>query len=152
MRQKTRMRGSPNLPLAALSLFFTQCLFAPGLTAPARAHQAPSGWTYPVECCSDTQDCQTISGSDVTSDEDGYIVTLAPGEHRHAPEGGTFYMLDNQIKPSGDDNFHVCIHEYTNGPGAICLYIPQQGLSLIRSHQSLTAFGTGGDKAPLVPR
>jgi hypothetical protein len=107
--------------VAAFALFST-----------ASAHQAQSGWTYPVECCSDTQDCQAISGGDVSMDDQGYIVTLKPGEHRHAPEGGTFYMLDNQVKQSGDDNFHVCIHEYTNGPGAICLYIPTQGLSSLR--------------------
>jgi hypothetical protein len=104
-----------------------------GVIAPVQAHQAQSGWTYPVECCSDAQDCQVINGRDVSNDKDGYIVTLEPGEHRHAPEGGTFYMLDRQVKQSGDDNFHVCIHEYTNGPGAICLYIPPQSMSLLNS-------------------
>lgn len=121
--------------LPPVSYVFGAALLTFGLLPAAYAHQAQSGWTYPVECCSDTQDCQAISGRDVSMDDQGYIVTLKPGEHRHVPEGGTFYMLDSQIKQSRDDNFHVCIHEYTNGPGAICLFIPTQGMSLLRLHR-----------------
>lgn len=127
-------------------------LFAAAGLGPASAHQAPSGWTYPRECCSDTQDCQTIRASDVSEDKDGYIVTLKPGEHRHAPDGGTFYMLDNQVKPSGDDEYHVCIHEYTNGPGAICLYIPPQGMSSARPRLLFSALGADRAALPARPR
>lgn len=112
--------------------FCAACLAAICLDT-AQAHQALSGWTYPKECCSDAQDCQTIPAGDVSQDSDGYIVTLRPGEHRHAPRGGRFYMLDSQVKPSGDRDYHVCIHVYTNGPGAICLYIPHQGMSFVPS-------------------
>lgn len=102
-------------------------VLAPG--AATQAHRAPSGWEYPDECCRDDRDCQMIPADSIELDEKGYIVDLEPGEHRHAPAGGRFFLLHDQVRRSGDDDYHLCLHVYTNGPGALCIYVPPEVLS-----------------------
>ena len=106
-------------------------LLANKIVLPALAHHAPSGWQYPDECCKDSNDCQMIHERNVSTDDVGYVVTLEPGEHRHAPGGGNFFILDQQVRVSGDSEYHVCIHEYENGPGVLCLYIPPQEVTAL---------------------
>lgn len=146
----TSLAGWPYRPLHSGTLLFKIHIFrvpivlalaymavemAGGVPA-VRAHDAPSGWVYPEECCQDTQDCQMIPARAVSTDALGFIVNLDPGEHRHAPDGGTFYILDNQVKKSGDEYYHVCIHVYTNGPGALCLYVPPNESAFLRERGS----------------
>ncbi|GGC60012.1 hypothetical protein [Chelatococcus reniformis] len=81
---------------------------------PARAHEAPSGWTYGYECCSGT-DCYQISSDDIE---------VVPGGWRIKASGETIPASDRRVKPSGDGRFHRCSLGGIPTAGTICLYIP----------------------------
>lgn len=69
------------------------------ISVPAKAHDAPSGWTYPIECCDD-RDCERIDTADVTVSDGFYIwrdrriafdspsVRNSPDEYFHGCEAG----------------------------------------------------------------
>ena len=46
----------------------------------ASAHQAMSGWSYPLECCH-SLDCAEIAGNTVRETPNGYVITVQPGSH-----------------------------------------------------------------------
>lgn len=100
----------------------------------AGAHDAPSGWAYDAACCNMT-DCQPVATESVTETRDGYLVSLAPGEHKNAPEGFSALVpyrnedgtLNNRIRISGDSEFHVCIAPYPK-PRLLCLYAKPGGV------------------------
>jgi len=56
------------------------------VTGEGRAHQAPSGWAYPTECCSGI-DCAEIPASAVKETQRGYQVTLRAGQHQMVKDG-----------------------------------------------------------------
>jgi hypothetical protein len=86
-------------------------MLAPGADA-ARAHEAMSGWTYPLECCH-SLDCAEVAGSTVRETPTGYVITVRPGSHpmwradRAEPLTVTFPY--RQAKPSPDGKWHLCI-------------------------------------------
>lgn len=103
----------------ALGILFTIL----ATTFPAKAHQAPSGWNYPIECCHD-QDCYEISEKDIVIVEGGYMI-LANKE----------IVPFEKVKTSPDGRYHRC--SYNRGdPTAgtivdrttetICLFIPEK--------------------------
>lgn len=61
----------------------------------ARAHDAPSGWSYPVDCCSG-HDCDLIAASRVQSIGGGYLID------------GAHYVPAGQVRRSPDGEFHAC--------------------------------------------
>ena len=65
---------------AALSALALLALASCGVGTPVYAHQAMSGWTYPLACCSD-RDCAVIDGRIVQETPAGYVVTVQPGGH-----------------------------------------------------------------------
>jgi hypothetical protein len=70
---------------------------------------------YDAECCSDN-DCRPVRAMDV--EETG------PGEWTYLPTGNKF--TKNQIKPSRDGRFHVCIGNKAWDMGrSYCIYILQ---------------------------
>lgn len=73
-----------------------------------RAHQAPSGWTYPFECCAGI-DCAEIAASAVRETPDGYAVTLKPGEHPmvRAPFAAVVPYAAARAAPDGA--YHICL-------------------------------------------
>lgn len=96
------------------------------LAGPAAAHQAPSGWEYSGECCSN-RDCAAAPAGAVQEVTGGYRVTLLPGQHpmvttqpfvAFVPHG------DARIRASGDEHFHPCIW----GGRLLCLYRPPGGM------------------------
>lgn len=100
------------------------------LMHPAWSHQAASGWVYPPECCSHSQDCQMAPDTAVQFDGSAYVVQLPAGHHRHAPAGGqwTFPLMfgsnpNNNIKQSGDHNYHICLGAAQGHPIKRCLYV-----------------------------
>lgn len=111
---------------AALTALAMLALASCGAGTPVYAHQAMSGWTYPVECCSD-RDCAVIDGRTVRETPAGYVVTVQPGGHpmwgreQTAPLVVTFAYRD--AKPSPDGQWHLCISP-TGRP--LCLF-PKQG-------------------------
>ena len=48
-------------------------LLAASLCGPAWGHVAPSGWVYPIQCCSN-QDCEPVHGTGVLEGPQGYVV------------------------------------------------------------------------------
>ena len=85
----------------------------------ARAHDAPSGWTYPLSCCSN-QDCRQANDGEV-KEENGGFTLMSTGET--VPYG------DSRIRISPDGLFHVC--QPPTGPKAgsiICLFAPPGGV------------------------
>lgn len=99
-------------------------LLLSGALVVALAHQAPSGWTYPSECCSGHQDCAPIDDRLVREEADGWHVSVPKGAHPTRPwfEGRHIFKRGSTaLKRSGDGRFHLCIG--TEGQWR-CLYVP----------------------------
>lgn len=92
---------------ATLSFF----LLSPDVLA---AHDAPSGWAYPFNCCSN-QDCREVA--DVPEKADGY----------HASNGETIPYGDPRVKESPDGKFHLCTVAGSDKGRALCLFVPPRG-------------------------
>lgn len=100
----------------------------------ARAHEAPSGWTYGIECCA-LNDCQEITPAAVTEGPDGITVILDQTLHKMLISRVTYTLPygDTRIKDSPDGVFHACIaRQYEvagtmQGGRLICLYVPPKG-------------------------
>lgn len=108
-------------------LAFLSLLLAIGAGSEAvRAHQAMSGWTYPLSCCADN-DCAQIDPSAVRETSGGYVVTIAPGSHpmwradRSAPL--IIRVLYRDAKVSPDGRWHICL----NGAGDLLCFFSAQG-------------------------
>lgn len=95
------------------------------LIAGASAHQSPSGWQYPVECCSN-EDCQAIPHHAVEITPTGYRVTLRPGEHAMSPAGGQWDLARDVAKPSPDGQYHICI--LPRSQWVMCFFAPLMGM------------------------
>lgn len=103
------------IALYAVIGFLIAIMFA----AFARAHDAPSGWAYPLSCCSN-QDCRQADDGEV-KEENGGFTLMSTGEV--VPHG------DVRLRNSPDGLFHVCQRQ--TGPKAgsvICLFAPPGGV------------------------
>ena len=70
---------------------------------------------YDPACCSDT-DCRPVPSTDVSE--------TGPNEWTYLPTGNKF--TKDQIKPSRDGRFHVCIGNKVHDIGrSYCIYILQ---------------------------
>lgn len=94
------------------------------LLRPAKAHEAPSGWTYPAACCSQ-RDCARVPMVQVSDGPEGYRVKLLPGDHNMAPNGGSYLIPYANAKSSGDHEYHICI--LPSGT-VICFFAPPRGM------------------------
>lgn len=83
---------------------------------PAMAHDAPSGWSYPPECCS-TTDCREIASSAVKEVWNGYLITLST-KQEVVPYGSY------KIRNSPDGMFHWCTLGGGNDGNTLCLFVP----------------------------
>lgn len=101
------------------------------LSVPALAHS----W-YDSDCCS-SNDCAPIPATAVQITDQGYQVTLNPGDHPLAtkPLTAFFAFDDEDMRPSLDGEWHACVipksaptSYYTPGPASEeyikCLYVP----------------------------
>jgi hypothetical protein len=89
-----------------------------GLLTSANAHEAPTGWKYPWQCCANN-DCQQVSDKAIEEQKDGYVI-LSTGE--------VVAYGDKRIKDSPDGEYHWCAHP--SGPDVghtICLFVPPKG-------------------------
>lgn len=103
----------------------------------AKAHTAPSGWEYPLSCCSGV-DCAEVSGATIKEGPDAITVTLAIGSHpmvQHWPVTFTVPYGDSRIKDSPDGVWHVCVSRQNPqlsaammGGQLLCLFQPPKGL------------------------
>lgn len=80
----------------------------------AKAHDAPSGWRYGIECCSSI-DCREVPASYVRETSAGYVLTKT---------GETLAYGDSRIKDSKDDGLHWCSMGGSDQGRTICLYVP----------------------------
>jgi hypothetical protein len=93
-------------------------VFASGLAAPARAHEAPTGWKYPWACCSN-RDCQEMGDKAISERPEGYVVNRT---------GEVVAYADKRVKDSPDGLYHWCAHQAGVDAGqTICLFVPPKG-------------------------
>ena len=71
-------------------------------------HEAPSGWAYPLQCCSN-RDCAEIPASRVKEGPEGYRVTLVPGDHEFVKAQTSWLVPYAEAKNSPDGAYHICI-------------------------------------------
>lgn len=101
---------------------FACALLIFGFAAAASAHMAPAGWMYDSYCCGG-QDCQPIPPENVRITPDGYVVSIPRGEHVTAQRDHRKLFHYDQVRKSGDSEYHGCIL-----PGSQefrCLYVPE---------------------------
>ncbi|PBB40201.1 hypothetical protein CK222_29580 [Mesorhizobium sp. WSM3866] len=82
-------------------------------SGPALAHSADRTWTYPPACCHGDQvtgECAKIPATAVTPRPDGYVIILRPGDHQKVTYQDRYFVPYDVVIPSGDDNFHICLH------------------------------------------
>jgi hypothetical protein len=101
----------------------------------AMAHQAPSGWSYSPECCSN-KDCAEISTDYVTITERGYEVRIPIGGHPMVTLEPFFQVIRptaTGLRESPDGKYHICISQQHMGTGMtfggtmLCFYVPPMG-------------------------
>ena len=77
----------------------------------ALAHEAPSGWLYPVECCSG-YDCAAINEKRVSAAVGGYLID------------GVHFVAQQDVRQSKDGEYHACFPK----PETLrCFFAPPQG-------------------------
>lgn len=107
--------------LAFAVLYFAATAFF--LSRPAAGHEAPSGWSYDLACCSGI-DCAPIDSDLVTLSAEGYTVTVAPGDHPLITVPTTYFFPfeDTRVRFSPDGTYHLCVSAITQT--GLCLYSP----------------------------
>ena len=83
----------------------------------ARAHDAPTGWKYPLSCCSGF-DCREVPASAVEEGPSGYVIKTT---------GEIIPMSDRKVRMSPDGVFHWCSVAGKNDGKTICLFVPPRG-------------------------
>lgn len=93
--------------------------------AAALAHQAPSGWSYDRECCSEA-DCAPVPDFAVREATGGYVVRLLPGDHPMVATPLAAFLAHGSpmLRASGDGRKHVC----ASGGRVLCVYLPPGGV------------------------
>jgi hypothetical protein len=95
-------------------------LALPFSSLPAIAHDAiptaaqPSGWTYPLACCSGI-DCREVADEDIIESPEGYVI---------ATTGEVIPMTSRKVRDSPDGVFHWCSVKGKPDGATICLFVP----------------------------
>lgn len=84
------------------------------LTYDALPHQAPTGWSYHYECCSD-RDCRPVGKDFVWERPEGYVI---------APTKEIIPHGDKRIRMSPDGDYHWCSTAGSLNGETLCLYVP----------------------------
>ena len=82
----------------------------------ASAHQAPTGWAYPLNCCSN-QDCREVNATAISTRTEGYVIDRT---------GEVIGYSDRRLKDSPDGHYHWCTVGGTEAGATICLFVPPQ--------------------------
>jgi hypothetical protein len=83
----------------------------------AKAHDAPSGWRYPWECCSKL-DCREVESKAISERPDGYVINST---------GEVVAYADKRVLNSPDGEYHWCAHRAGLDAGhTICLFVPSR--------------------------
>jgi hypothetical protein len=110
-------RGSARMAarIAAASASLALAMAVTGATT-ARAHEAPSGWMYPYECCSG-YDCRPVSSKWIKESAGAFIIPTT---------GEAVPYTDKRIRTSPDGEFHWCSVAGSDDGRTICLFVPQR--------------------------
>ncbi len=81
---------------------------------PAFAHDAQSGWGYPLDCCSGI-DCFPIRNTDIEAIDEGYRIKATSEVIPYA---------SRKIKSSGDGGYHRRSFGGAEAASTICLFVP----------------------------
>ena len=81
---------------------------------PAPAHDAPTGWTYPLSCCSGF-DCREVSAAVIGERPEGYVI---------GPTGEVVAFSDTRLRNSPDGEYHWCSVAGADDGRTICLFVP----------------------------
>ncbi|WP_181706176.1 hypothetical protein [Chthonobacter rhizosphaerae] len=100
-------------PLAVGLAVLGTALVPPSAT---HAHEAATGWTYDVVCCS-SQDCRPVSAAEVQATRVGWRI-------RQTGEVIPYAL----VRHSRDGDFHRCSVGGLDDTKTICLYAPDMGL------------------------
>jgi hypothetical protein len=87
--------------------------FSP-IVLPAAGHEAPSGWAYPPNCCSN-YDCREVAGAAISERKDGYVIGAT---------GEVIGYRDARLKNSPDGAYHWCSAGGRDNAPTICLFVP----------------------------
>lgn len=79
------------------------------MSTAAISHEAPTGWEYDYDCCGNN-DCEPVK---IETDSGGSYAVLKNGQK-------WYITKPKSVRPSQDDNYHVCIHMNQ----VWCLYVP----------------------------
>lgn len=82
--------------------------------SPVLSHEAPTGWQYPVSCCSGN-DCREVPDKAISERSDGYVIEGT---------GEVVAYQDRRIKKSPDGAFHWCSVAGASNGKTICLFVP----------------------------
>jgi hypothetical protein len=107
------LSGSRDMTIAPRTTAVLTAFAAGWFPSSTYAHKASTGWTYPPACCKSDEvggDCQAIPFNDVTRGRKGYEIFLHPGDHFMATRPHHFFVPYGDELPSGDDQFHLCLH------------------------------------------
>jgi hypothetical protein len=102
------------------------CLLVVGIGM-ARAHQAESGWAYPIACCSGN-DCYSIAEEEVKL-VGGLYQIVKTGELFSNPDSGEPPAGARKWRWSGDSQFHRCSPSGQQSDQlSFCLFVPAPGV------------------------
>lgn len=111
--------------VAILSLF---CLWLFLLSNPAKAHDAPSGWSYDVTCCN-TVDCRPADGPhDGSKRHHKVMIEEVTGGYRISTTQEVVPWNDKRVRESKDGDYHVCTTAGKDNTRALCIYVPMRGV------------------------
>lgn len=86
------------------------------MAAPAYAHDAPTGWSFDILCCSN-RDCGEVP-DDWVKEKDGSVTIV--------PTGEVLSRADPKVKMSKDERTYWCRPPGIE-PHTICVYLPNKG-------------------------
>lgn len=93
-----------------------------------KAHEAPSGWAYPYECCAG-HDCAPVQASQVREGAHGWAVHVPAGSHPQVPANAApvnAFVGYRDARPSPDGAFHICLSPADLR--VLCFFAPPGGV------------------------
>jgi hypothetical protein len=104
-----------------ISVVFVAAVLILVLITSVWPHDAPAGWAYDKNCCGN-HDCHPIACERIVANNGGF-------EYRDYA-GATYFFTRDKMKPSQDEQCHVCLHRVNSWsspgerPAPLCLYLP----------------------------
>ena len=108
------MLSMASTPRRIASVFLAFVPFSLSAAPQAAAHDARSGWSYPLACCSGF-DCREVADADVLERPEGYVIRVT---------GEVIPMTSRKVRPSPDGVFHWCSVAGKEDGKTICLFVP----------------------------